>query len=74
MAKELFADRLKQSMENKGFKQIDIIRIAAKQGVKLGKSHMSQYVSGNRYFALSGTNPGGGGCMAVRRGIISYRK
>ena len=46
MAKELFADRLKQSMENKGFKQIDIIRIAAKQGVKLGKSHMSQYVSG----------------------------
>ena len=46
MAKETFADRLKQAMDEKGKKQIDIIRAAAEQGVKLGKSHISQYVSG----------------------------
>ena len=44
--KETFADRLKQSMDRRGFKQVDLIRLAAEQGVKLGKSHMSQYVSG----------------------------
>ena len=46
MAKEQFADRLKLAMEHKGLKQVDVIRAAAEQGVKLGKSHMSQYVSG----------------------------
>ncbi len=46
MAKEVFADRLKQAMENQELKQVDIIRIAQEQGVKLGKSHISQYVSG----------------------------
>lgn len=46
MAKEVFADRLKQAMEQQGLKQVDIIRIAQEQGVKLGKSHISQYVSG----------------------------
>lgn len=46
MAKEVFADRLKQAMEKQGLKQVDIIRIAQEQGVKLGKSHISQYVSG----------------------------
>ncbi len=43
---ESFAERLSQAMENKGFKQIDIIRMADNSGIKLGKSHMSQYVSG----------------------------
>lgn len=46
MAKEVFADRLKQAMEQQELKQVDIIRIAQEQGVKLGKSHISQYVSG----------------------------
>lgn len=46
MAKEVFADRLKQAMEKQELKQVDIIRIAQEQGVKLGKSHISQYVSG----------------------------
>lgn len=41
-----FAERLSQAMENKGFKQIDIIRMADNSGIKLGKSHVSQYVSG----------------------------
>ena len=42
MAKEVFADRLKQAMEKQELKQVDIIRIAQEQGVKLGKSHISQ--------------------------------
>lgn len=46
MARESFADRLKTAMNEKGIKQVDLIRYAQEQGVKLGKSHISQYVSG----------------------------
>lgn len=46
MLKETFADRLKSAMAQRGVKQVDLIREAEKAGVKLGKSHMSQYVSG----------------------------
>ena len=42
----LFAHRLRQSMKDKNMKQIDIMRLAEEKGVKLGKSHVSQYVSG----------------------------
>lgn len=45
-----FAERLKEAMEARGLKQADVIRLAepvgAPQGIRLGKSHMSQYVSG----------------------------
>lgn len=41
-----FATRLKQAMVNKSLKQVDLIRIAADKGIKLGKSQLSQYVSG----------------------------
>lgn len=46
MAKEIFAQRLAQAMSDKNIKQIDIIRAAQLKGIKLGKSHVSQYVSG----------------------------
>lgn len=46
MSKESFAERLKTAMDKQGKKQVDLINAAALQGVKLGKSHMSQYVSG----------------------------
>ena len=46
MPKETFADRLRQEMERQGAKQVDLIRMAAERGIKLGKSHVSQYVSG----------------------------
>ena len=46
MEKELFADRLKAAMEKRQFKQVDLIRAASEKGVKLGKSHISQYVNG----------------------------
>ena len=46
MSKEVFAKRLSLSMNNRSLKQADIIRAAEAAGIKLGKSHMSQYVSG----------------------------
>ncbi len=44
--KELFSSRLKNAMKEHKFKQVDLINIAAKNGIKLGKSHISQYVNG----------------------------
>ena len=46
MERETFSDRLKSAMHQKGLKQVDFIQAAMEQGIKLGKSHMSQYVSG----------------------------
>ncbi len=46
MSKETFAARLRKAMEQKHLKQVDLIRAAEQAGMKLGKSHMSQYVSG----------------------------
>ena len=43
---ESFAARLKEAMASKGLKQSDVIREAAVRGSRLGKSQMSQYVSG----------------------------
>ena len=40
----IFAERLKKAMEQKNMKQIDLVKKAAEQGVKLGKSHVSQYL------------------------------
>ena len=46
MEKETFADRLKKAMTDHGFKQVDLVQRAVDRNVKMGKSHMSQYVSG----------------------------
>lgn len=46
MQKETFEDRLRQAMKQKGYKQVDLLREAESKGVKLGKSQVSQYVSG----------------------------
>ncbi|MFR0569249.1 aminotransferase class I/II-fold pyridoxal phosphate-dependent enzyme [Bifidobacterium apri] len=46
MAEGLFAQRLTQAMNLRHLKQIDIVRRAPEFGVHLGKSHVSQYVSG----------------------------
>lgn len=43
---EKFASRLAQAMEERGLKQVDLLRLAAERGVKLGKSQLSQYVGG----------------------------
>lgn len=43
---ESFADRLKTAMAHRGLKQSDMIRAASELGSKLGKSQVSQYVSG----------------------------
>ena len=41
-----FALRLKETMQKKSFKQVDLLNAAAESGKKLGKSQLSQYVSG----------------------------
>lgn len=46
MPESTFAERLNQAMRLRGLKQVDIIHAADAQQIKLGKSHMSQYVSG----------------------------
>lgn len=46
VANTIFSDRLVQALEHRGMRQSDLIRIAAQQGIKLGKSQVSQYVSG----------------------------
>ena len=43
---EKFASRLAQAMGERGLKQVDLLRLAAERGVKLGKSQLSQYVGG----------------------------
>ena len=46
MSNMSFADRLKQSMKDKNLKQVELLRAAEENGLKIGKSHISQYVSG----------------------------
>ena len=41
-----FAERLKEAMSNKDMKQVDLLRLAEAKEIKLGKSQVSQYVSG----------------------------
>ena len=46
MPHELFAERLTTAMADSGLNQAGLIRAAASRGRKLGKSQVSQYVSG----------------------------
>lgn len=46
MGQGSFAQRLRNVMDDRGFKQVDLVNAAAEQGRKLGKSQLSQYVSG----------------------------
>ena len=46
MGETTFAERLKAAMAARGLKQVDLVRMAREQGVKLGKSQLSQYLSG----------------------------
>ena len=46
IAYELFASRLKESMNHQQMKPIDLLHLAEEQNLKLGKSHISQYVNG----------------------------
>ena len=46
MAGSLFSQRLADAMKEKNIRQADLVRAASQSEIKLGKSHMSQYVSG----------------------------
>lgn len=46
MENTIFSTRLKMLMKEKNIKQIELVHMAEEKGIKLGKSHISQYVSG----------------------------
>ena len=46
MSQSLFSQRLGEAMKESGLKQVDLVRAAQDKGIKLGKSHMSQYTAG----------------------------
>ena len=46
---ESFSTRLNDAMALRELKQIDFVHAAEKFNIKLGKSHMSQYVSGKPF-------------------------
>ncbi|MBO7675769.1 MAG: aminotransferase class I/II-fold pyridoxal phosphate-dependent enzyme [Atopobiaceae bacterium] len=46
MGTTAFCDRLKEAMAAKGLKQVDVLQLAAQHEKKLGKSQLSQYLSG----------------------------
>jgi len=46
MESSIFATRLNKLLQQKKIKQVDLVRLAEEKGMKLGKSHISQYVSG----------------------------
>lgn len=46
MKSSIFADRLSTLLQENNIKQIELVRLAEERGIKLGKSHISQYVSG----------------------------
>ena len=47
MSVSVFAERLRNAMNSRGLKQVDLVHAAEHRGVKMGKSHISQYVAGN---------------------------
>ena len=49
MAQQTFSDRLKAAMNSENMKQTDLIHAAETFGFKLGKSQVSQYVSGKQF-------------------------
>ena len=42
----IFPTRFREAMDKKNLKQIELVRLAQEQGIKLGKSQLSQYLSG----------------------------
>ena len=46
MESSIFANKLNKYLERDGLKQVDLIRIAEERGFKIGKSQLSQYLSG----------------------------
>ena len=45
MSVSVFAERLRNAMNSRGLKQVDLVHAAEHRGVKMGKSHISQYLS-----------------------------
>jgi alanine-synthesizing transaminase len=46
MNQKLFPQRLREAMQWRGYKQVDLVRMAQERDAKIGKSQVSQYLSG----------------------------
>ena len=46
MDQKTFSERLRAAMGAQGYKQVDLLRLAQERGQKMGKSQLSQYLSG----------------------------
>ena len=46
MSAQTFAQKLQKAMDDRGLRQADIVRLAQKDGMPIGRSHISQYLSG----------------------------
>ena len=46
MSVQTFAQKLQKAMDDRGLRQADIVRLAQKDGMPIGRSHISQYLSG----------------------------
>jgi len=46
MSTQTFAQKLQKAMDDRGLRQADIVRLAQKDGMPIGRSHISQYLSG----------------------------
>ena len=49
MTAQIFAERLNKALKDKNMKQVDLLNKATEMGIKLGKSQISQYVSGKTF-------------------------
>ena len=49
MTAQIFAERLNKALKDKNMKQVDLLHKATEMGIKLGKSQISQYVSGKTF-------------------------
>lgn len=46
MSNSFFCERLNSALKQKGLKAVDLVRLAESSGIKIGKSNISQYMSG----------------------------
>ena len=46
MSTQTFAQKLQKAMDDRGLRQADIVRLAQKDNIPIGRSHISQYLSG----------------------------
>ena len=64
MSVSAFAERLRNAMNSRELKQVDLVHAAERRGVKMGKSHISQYVAGKTTERNSHVGGNGNSCCS----------